>query len=45
MKNKTRKETQFKFYKVKLLLALLYGSKSWTIKRKDISKIHSAEMR
>jgi hypothetical protein len=34
-----------KFYKTMAVPALMYGSKAWTIKKNDISRIQSAEMR
>jgi hypothetical protein len=45
LKTKTGKTTQMKFYKVMALPVLLYGSETWTIKTKDMSKIQATEMR
>jgi hypothetical protein len=45
LKTKTKKTTQIKFYKVMALPVLLYGSETWTIKTKDMSKIQATEMR
>jgi hypothetical protein len=45
LKTKTRKATQIKFYKLMALPVLLYGSGTWTIKTKDMSKIQATEMR
>jgi hypothetical protein len=45
LKKKTRKGTQLKFYKPMAVPVLMYGSEVWTIKKKDISRIQSAEMK
>lgn len=45
LRNKVRKETQLKFYKVLAVPVILYGSESWILRRKDESKITAAEMR
>jgi hypothetical protein len=45
LKTKTRKTIQMKFYEVMALRVLLYGSETWTIKTKDMSKIQATEMR
>lgn len=42
---KARKETQMKFYKVMAVPTLIYGSESWTITKKEESRIQSAEMK
>jgi hypothetical protein len=42
---KKRKDTQLKFYKMMAVPVLMYGSEAWTIKKKDISRIQSAEMK
>jgi hypothetical protein len=44
-KTKTRKTNQITFYKVMALPVQLYGSETWTIKTKDMSKIQATEMR
>ena len=43
--NKTRKDTKTKFYKVMATPMLTYGSETWTITKKDQSRIQSAEMK
>ena len=45
LKNKTRKETMIKFYKVMSVPAITYGSETWIINKSDKRKIQSAEMR
>jgi hypothetical protein len=45
LKKKTRKDTQLKFYKTMAVPVLMYGSEAWTIKKKDISRIQSTEMK
>jgi hypothetical protein len=45
LKNKTRTETQVKFYKVMALSAALYGSENWVLTEKDKNRIQAAEMR
>jgi hypothetical protein len=45
LKNKTRTETQIKFYKVMAVSAGLYGSENWVPTEKDKSRIQAAEMR
>jgi hypothetical protein len=37
--NKTRKDTQLKFYKVMAVPVLLYGCKNWALNRVDRRKI------
>jgi hypothetical protein len=44
-KNKTRKTNEMKCYKVMALPVLRYGSGTWAIKTKDMSKIQATEMR
>ena len=44
-KNKIRKETKMKFYKVMALPTLLYGSETWVPTQKLNSKIQAAEMK
>jgi cyclopropane fatty-acyl-phospholipid synthase-like methyltransferase len=45
LKNKTRYETQFKFYNVVALPAMLCESEFWTNKAKGITRTQAAEMR
>ncbi|PSN32209.1 hypothetical protein C0J52_24601 [Blattella germanica] len=45
LRNKTRKDTQLRFYNIIALPQLLYGSETWTHRRIDISKIEASEMR
>jgi subtilisin-like proprotein convertase family protein len=45
LKNKTRTETQIKFYKAMAVSAGLYGSGNWALTQKDKNRIHAAEMR
>lgn len=45
LKKKTRKETQIKFYKTMAIPTLLYGCEAWTLKKNDINRIQSAEMK
>ncbi|PSN46379.1 hypothetical protein C0J52_05731, partial [Blattella germanica] len=45
LRNKTRKDTQLRFYNTIALAQLLYGSETWTHRRKDINKIEASEMR
>ncbi|KAJ4439494.1 hypothetical protein ANN_07618 [Periplaneta americana] len=45
LKKKTRKETQIKFYKTMAIPSLLYGCEAWTLKKNDINRIQSAEMK
>jgi hypothetical protein len=45
LKTKTRKFTQLKCYKTMAVPVLMYGSEAWTIKKNDISRIQSAEMK
>lgn len=42
--NKTGKETQFKFYKVMAMPALLYGSETWVINQRHCNSIIDAAM-
>jgi hypothetical protein len=43
--NKVHKGTRIKFYTTLALPALLYGSKTWTVKSEDKSRLTAAEMR
>jgi hypothetical protein len=43
--NKTRKDTQLKFYKVMVVPTLLYGYEIWALNRSGKRKIETAEMR
>jgi hypothetical protein len=45
LKKKTRKDTQLEFYKTMAVSVLMYGREAWTINKKDISRIQSAEMK
>lgn len=45
LRNKTRKETLLKFYKVMAVPQLLYGCESWTIRKQDKMKIQASEMK
>jgi hypothetical protein len=42
--NKTRKDTQLKFYKV-MAVPVLYGCENWALNRVDRRKIETAEMK
>jgi hypothetical protein len=39
------KDTQLKFYKTMAVPFLIYGSEAWKIKKKDTSRIQSAEIK
>ena len=45
LKNKVRKDTMLKFYKVMSIPTITYGSETWTINNKNKKRIQSAEMR
>ena len=45
LKNKTRRETNLKFYKKMSVPVLLYGNQSWISTQRDKSNIQSAELR
>lgn len=45
LKRKVRKETIMKFYKVIAIPTCLYGSETWTMTKRDISRLQAAEMR
>ena len=45
LRKKTRKETQLKFYRVMATPVLLYGSETWTLGSRDLSRIQATEMR
>jgi hypothetical protein len=42
---KTRKETNLKFYKIMTVPVLLYGSETWTPRKRDWNRIQAAEMK
>jgi hypothetical protein len=44
LKNKTRTETQIKFYKLMAVYAGLYGSENWVLTEKDKNRIRAAEI-
>jgi nitrate reductase alpha subunit len=43
--NKTRTDTQMKFYKVVARPSLLYGSETWVTMKRDMTRLEVAEMR
>ena len=43
--NKTRTDTQIKFYKVVARPSLLYGSETWVTTKRDMTSLEPAEMR
>jgi hypothetical protein len=43
-KEKTRKETNLKFYKIMAVPVILYGSETWTPRKRDWNRIQAAEM-
>ena len=43
--NKTRTETQMKFYKVVARPSLLYGSETWVTTQRDMTDVEAAETR
>jgi hypothetical protein len=43
LKKKTRKETNLKFYKIMEVPVLLYGSKTWTPRKRDWNRIQAAD--
>ena len=45
LKGKTQLSTQIKFYKVKAVPVLMYGSENWSLNWSDKRKIVAAEMR
>jgi hypothetical protein len=45
LKNKTRTETQIRFYNVMAVSAGLHGSDNWVLAEKDKNRIQTAEMR
>lgn len=45
LKNKARRETKMKFYKVMAEPTLSYGSELWTVTKKQESKIQASEMK
>jgi hypothetical protein len=45
VKKKTRKETDLKLYKIMAVPVLLYGSETWTLRKRDWSRIQAAEMK
>ena len=42
---KTRTDTQMKFYKAVARPTLLYGSETWLIKKRNMTRLETAEMR
>jgi hypothetical protein len=45
LNNKTRTDTQIKFYKALTAPTLIYGSEIWSRKRRKETKIKTAEMK
>jgi hypothetical protein len=45
LRNKTRKDTILKFYKVMAVPTLVYGSENWAVNRADIRTAEAAEMK
>ena len=45
LKNKTRKDTKIKFYKIMFVPIVMFGSKSWIMKEKDKNKLEVTKMR
>lgn len=45
LRNKVRPETILKFYKTMAAPVLLYGCESWTMRKKDTSRIQTTEMK
>jgi hypothetical protein len=45
LRNKTRKDTMLKYYKVMAVPMLMYGSENWTMNRADRRRIEAAEMK
>jgi hypothetical protein len=45
LKNKTRKETNPKFYNIMAVPVLLCGSETWTLRKRDWNRIQAAEMK
>jgi hypothetical protein len=45
LKTKTRKETNVKFYKIMAVPVLLYGSETWTLRKRDWNRTQTAEMK
>jgi hypothetical protein len=43
LRNKTRKDTMLKFYKVMAVPVLMYGSESWSMNRADRRRVEAAE--
>jgi hypothetical protein len=41
----TRKETNLMFYKIMAVAVLLYGSETWTPRKRDRNRIQAAEMK
>jgi hypothetical protein len=44
-KEKTRKETNLKFYNIMAVPVLLYGSETWTPRKRNWNRIQAAEMK
>jgi hypothetical protein len=45
LKKKTSKETNLKFYKILTVPVTLYGSETWTPRKRDWNRIQAAEMK
>jgi hypothetical protein len=45
LRNKTRKDTMLKFYTVKAVPMLMYGSENWAMNRADRRTVEAAEMK
>lgn len=45
LKEKSRKDTLLKFYKVMAVCTLLYGCETWTLTKNYCKRIQAAEMR
>lgn len=45
LKNKTRVDTQLKFYKTMAVPMLMYGSENWALNRSDVRKVETSEMK
>lgn len=44
-RKQSQEEVQIKFYKVMAIPMLLYGNETWTMNKKDATKIQSAEVK
>jgi hypothetical protein len=45
LKKETRKERNLKFYKIMAVPVLLYGSETWTLRKRGWNRIQTAEMK